>query len=333
MNNIHEITEPPLTLHPYLKPMWRYWNLGSYAYFKKSKTVGKAMLDPWVMTEEKANFEALKAKLSSSAAGRWVPEGNYVRLLKKQKSVYTDEIYHGEVVWETVMSDTPDEMNDHLLPIIEARGRVLINGLGLGCVLNCIRTQDSVTHVDVVEVSEDVLELVAPFFENDKRIEFHLGSCVDIKWPRGTRWNYAWHDIWSSISVNNLVDDNEAEHGISYARLHRMFGHRVDAQNSWAFERAQQVRTVNKIQEQMAEAWATEWNRKTQPERVEMMIKGTVNKETPEELWRQFLNTIGEEIKERMEVRAYREMTPDEAGVIIGDQTRWLAMKKVGMIT
>lgn len=329
MNNT---TEAPLTLHPRLHPFWRFWNLGSYAYFKKSKQIGDARLDPYPIDEQAAYLEALKAKLSAHRAGRWVPEGDYVRLLKKQKNVYHDELDHGEVIWQTVMSDTPDEMNDHILPILGARGRILVNGLGLGCVLNCMRMQKSVTHIDVVEISEDVLKLVSPFFENDDRIEFHLGSCVDIKWPRGTRWNYAWHDIWSSISTDNLTDDNEAEHGISYARLHRMFGTRVDAQDSWAFERARQMRIVHKLQKEMAEAWTTEWNRKTQPERLEMMIEATTQKEMPEEAWRMFLNTIGNEIRERMEVRSYREMTPDEAEPILEDKTKWVAMKKVGMI-
>jgi hypothetical protein len=324
--------EAPITLHPRLKPYWHFWNLGSYRYFQKPRQSGLAKLDPWIQDEHRASIEVLKARLSTSAGGRWVPEGHYVRLLKMQKNVYHDELNHDEMVWQTVMSDTPDEMNDHILPILGARGRILVNGLGLGCVLNCMRMNESVTHVDVVEVSEDVMNLIVPFYKADDRIHFHLGSCVDIKWPRNTRWNYAWHDIWSSISDNNLVDDNEAEHGISYARLHRMFGNRVDAQNSWAFERARMMRTVEKIQDEMAEAWTTEWNRKTQPERLEMMIEVTTGREMPTEVWRMFLNTVGEEVRERMEVRSYREMTVDEASAITHDYTHWKAMKKVGMI-
>ena len=327
--------EAPPTLHPYLKPLWRFWNLGSYKYFQKPRQSGDAKLDPWVMNKTAANIEYLKAQLSSSAGGRWVPEGGYVRLLKKQPNVYNDTIdgEPGEMIWQTVMSDTPDEMNDHIVPILGARGRILVNGLGLGCVLNCMRQEKSVTHIDVVETSEDVLKLVAPFYADDKRIEFHLGSCVDIKWPRRTRWNYAWHDIWSSISYENLTDDTEAEHGISYARLHRMFGGRVDAQHSWAFEHAKNMRTVNRLVDQIAEAWATEWNRKTHDERLEMMIEATCNRATPIEAWRHFLTTIGEDMHEAMDVRAYRNMDQSEARVLLEDNAKWTAMKKVGMLS
>src|SRR5689334_17996411 len=57
------------------------------------------------------------------ATGRGAPPGCYTRLT-----------HRGRVI----MSDTPDELRD-LAPVLHhARGQVLVNGLGLGCVVKSL---------------------------------------------------------------------------------------------------------------------------------------------------------------------------------------------------
>jgi hypothetical protein len=56
------------------------------------------------------------------------------------------------------------------------------------------------------------------------RLTIHHGDALTYKWPVGTRWTVAWHDIWDTICEDNLPDMN---------RLHRRFGRRVDWQGSW----------------------------------------------------------------------------------------------------
>jgi Spermidine synthase len=61
-----------------------------------------------------------------------------------------------------VMSDVPAEMRDHWSAVHHATGSVLINGLGLGMVLQACLEKPEVTDVTVIEFSADVIRLVAP---------------------------------------------------------------------------------------------------------------------------------------------------------------------------
>lgn len=130
---------------------------------------------------------------------------------------------------ELVMSDTRDELRDHYTAIYRAKGRVLINGLGLGCYLAVVLSKPEVTHVDVVELNPDVLALVAPHFTKDERVVFHQADAYvqARKWPPGTRWDCVWHDIWPT----KCSDDLEG-----HARLRRSYARRAEWQGSWAHE-------------------------------------------------------------------------------------------------
>lgn len=108
------------------------------------------------------------------------------------------------------MSDTDAEKGDHI-PAVAAMGiskaeRVLINGLGLGMVLAAALTYDHVKHVDVVEADERVIKLVGPHYQADPRVNIiHADAYEQVKaWPRGTRWDVAWSDIWPEISADNI---------------------------------------------------------------------------------------------------------------------------------
>lgn len=249
----------PENVYPELAHMWPHWNVGRLRKYRVEREVNSARLRPFVIDRDEAGFQRVRAAVNPKMQGRYVPEGRYVRLMVRQGH---EDATTGEptIGWQTVMSDTPDEMNDHADPLLHARGRVLIHGLGLGCVLNCIRNIPGVEKIDVVEVNEDVVNLVAPLHIEDKRVNIIADSCVDVRWPVGTHWDYVWHDIWSSIDSGNLTDDKEAEHHISYARLHRMFGHRCDRQASWGFELARRMRWIEQTAERYAQNWAHNFN-------------------------------------------------------------------------
>lgn len=148
------------------------------------------------------------------AMGRSVPYGTYTRLM-----------YEGS--WDNpMMSDTPSEICDHSEAIYKAKelgGDILINGLGLGCILKACLSFPNVTHIDVVEISPDIIKLVSPSY-NDPRITIHEADAYTVQWDKGKRWNVAWHDIWANICSDNLPE---------MARLHRKYGHKVKWQNSW----------------------------------------------------------------------------------------------------
>jgi len=125
------------------------------------------------------------------------------------------------------MSDTPDEIRDHSYPYWEAQrrgGRVLVNGLGLGMVVGALLKLENVEHIDVVELDPRIAEHVGQHYAGE-RCTIHVGNAYEMKWPVGTRWTVAWHDIWPDITGDNLPGMH---------RLHRMYGRRTDWQGSWA---------------------------------------------------------------------------------------------------
>lgn len=97
---------------------------------------------------------------------------------------------------EVVMEDSRRELSRHLPIWLCARGRVLITGLGLGCVVRGLLASPDVEHIDVVEIDRDILRVVGPEFANNPRVTLHQADALSIDWPAGTRWDCAWHDIW-----------------------------------------------------------------------------------------------------------------------------------------
>lgn len=143
----------------------------------------------------------------------------------------------GKDAWVPVMSDTPAEINEHGDAMDRAVGRVLVSGLGMGVLVSALLANPMVTHIDVVEIDPDVIDLTAPYYADEPRVTIHRGDAATIEWPADARWDYAWHDIWSNISDLNL-DEETAEHGIAYDTLFRKYDHRAMAQGAWAFPEA-----------------------------------------------------------------------------------------------
>lgn len=144
------------------------------------------------------------------------------------------------------MSDTTAERSDHLGAAweIERRGgRVLVGGLGLGCILRPAIFTPEVTHIDVVEIDPDVIGLVGPHYEklaaeHGKTITIHNDDLYEKKWPTGTHWNVAWFDIWADLCEDNLE---------SMGKLNRSYARRTDWKGCWGQEllKAQRRRTAN----------------------------------------------------------------------------------------
>lgn len=152
------------------------WEAGDW----KCETFEVAPADMWTQYDEFFRY------------GRWVPPGTYTRLL-----------HNGN----TIMSDTPDELEDHRRVVEEARGSVLIAGLGLGCVVKGLLSNPDVDSIDVVEI-DDTLITVMPkhaLWLQDPRVNLHHASI--FTWGHsGRRWDFAWFDIWPDISPEQLED-------------------------------------------------------------------------------------------------------------------------------
>lgn len=147
--------------------------------------------------------------ISMFKTGRGVPGGTYKKLVRS-----------GTVV----MSNTPDEIADFTHLLRKAHGHVLINGLGLGCLVKVLLEKPEVTKITVIELSKDVIKLVQPHF-NDPRLEIINADAFEYKAPPGTKYDLVWHDIWDYITADNLPE---------MTKLHRKYGHRTKCQDSWA---------------------------------------------------------------------------------------------------
>lgn len=179
-----------------------------------------------------------KQMTSMMDSGRYVPEGWYTGLFRKSSN-FND-------TWEVIMSDTPDELWDMVDPIREATGRVLIAGLGLGVVLNGVLMNPAVTHVDVIELSEDVLALVKTHYEQKYpgKITFIQANILEWIPPKDAHWNYAWFDIWDGLCTDNLPE---------MGMLHRRYCKKADVRGSWGRELLQSRRRQERAQEKMYE--------------------------------------------------------------------------------
>ncbi len=122
-----------------------------------------------------------------------------------------------------VMSDTPAEMRDHRRAVLMAKRSCLLNGLGIGLVLKNILLKPDVTDVTVVEISQDLIDIVAPHY-SDPRVIFVCADALEYQPPKGKKFQMVWHDIWDNICSDNLHD---------MKKLHRKYGCKTDWQDSW----------------------------------------------------------------------------------------------------
>ena len=144
--------------------------------------------------------------------GRPVPPGIYTRLMKKG-------------AFDPIMSDTPAEISDHFSFIRNATGKCLLNGLGLGMVLKALLGKPEVTHIDVVEIEQDIINLAWPVYQDGERVTLYHADAFTIQWPKDKYWDCAWHDIWPSLCTDNLPE---------IAKLKHKYAHRVKYQKAWA---------------------------------------------------------------------------------------------------
>jgi len=199
----------------------------TYMTYKVSVPEGSS--GPWkierfTVDKKESDFASLRAMISGSGFGRGgLPPGTYTRLLRGQT---------------IVMSDTPDEIRDHYALFRAAQGEVLLNGLGLGVALNgCLSKvladdgtsagrEMAVEHLTVIEKSQDVINLVGPYYEDKfgDRLTIIHADALEWRAQKGKRYDVVWHDIWDDICADNLEE---------MSKLHRKYGRRCEWQASW----------------------------------------------------------------------------------------------------
>lgn len=176
---------------------------------------GNAVIEHFTVTQEDA-AKTRRRFVATRSMGEWpVEAGTYARLL-----------LDGEVM----MSDTPMERATNREVVEQARGRVLIAGLGIGLILKPILRKKQVRHVTVVELSQDVIDLVGPHFM-DRKLDIVQGDIFTWIGPRiGTKsvdrsaaFDTIYFDIWPDINQANLRQ---------MTQLRRLYKPRL-ADNGW----------------------------------------------------------------------------------------------------
>lgn len=176
---------------------------------------GKYKVETFKVSKKDERFQKMRI---FSNRGRYVPVGSYKRLIRDET---------------IIMSNTPDEIKDFMRFVHEAKGLILINGLGLGVLLKAILLKKEVKEITVIEKSKDVIKLIAPTYLKDKRVNIINADCFEWIPPKGKKYDCVWHDIWDNICEDNLIE---------MSKLHRKFGRKTFYQDSWCKYECQRIK-------------------------------------------------------------------------------------------
>lgn len=192
--------------------LYREWRVAPWL---PTGTAGPWTIERFTVSQAASARDRVMAAIHGSA--RYCPAGTYTRLMDS-RTLFPDPI----------MSDTDDEVRDHLAPYLTAHGSVLIHGLGLGMFASMCLRKAGVTDVTVVEKDAAVIGLVFPHLNAlTRRAKLTVIHDDAFTWqpPKGARWNVVWHDVWSTLCGDNLPQMHQ---------LHRRFARRADWQGSWS---------------------------------------------------------------------------------------------------
>lgn len=136
--------------------------------------------------------------------GYFSEEFNYFAVIQK------DDIW---------MSVIPHEINTMKEAIKEAKGDVVVLGLGLGYYLYHIHLKDEVKHIRVIEKDKDVIEMfkehLLPQFEYPEKIEIIQGDAIEYI-GKGKEPNFVFADLWHNVGDGEklylLLKAKEREH-------------------------------------------------------------------------------------------------------------------------
>lgn len=177
---------------------------------------GKWTIDEITVSKEEADRDNLRNKIKRT---EWlnVKPGTYKRL-RRGKTV--------------VMSNTPMETLTCMPVWTSGTGRVLVNGLGMGMIIEALLAKPDVRSIKVIELDDELIDLVQPHFQHaidSKRLEIVHHDAYTYKLRPDDIYDYAWHDIWDDISADNLKD---------MARLTAKWRTRAKKQGVWSQEQA-----------------------------------------------------------------------------------------------
>ncbi len=191
-----------------------------YLHVMRADTIPTGESGCWTVAKQVLKQDAVTTPPGARRT-ETIPAGRYTQLWKTQ---YDIAPYHSG---ELVMNDLAYELKKHLGFVMRARGRVLVTGLGLGCVVRGLLVNPLVRRVVVIEKSSDVIRLVMPHMPPG----FKLVQDDAVSWCNRTRRHFdcAWHDLHTFEGEPHL----QLVHGELIKAMHG----RVKFQGAWEFPR------------------------------------------------------------------------------------------------
>lgn len=171
-------------------------------------------------------IEKTTYKIPVQTVKGWLPLGTYTHLFHTSLGRL-----HLSPPGEVVMEDTPFELIKHLDFMMRAHGRVLVTGLGLGCVVRGLLANEQVSHITCIERSADVLSLVQPYMPTD-RLTIIQADALEWTEKNTAVFDCAWHDVWTNREEGEPHLD--AWHMRLLINCHKFV---AGWQGAWAFNR------------------------------------------------------------------------------------------------
>lgn len=162
--------------------------------FTESKSLGGAYLKKFEITPEVSQALVLSALLNSDPLQQCAP-GKYVKL-------YVDG--------ELVMSDTDMEKISNTELVYNAHGDVMLAGLGIGLLLHNLKPKvidGTVRSITVYEQSQDVIDLVSPYYSDIPNLRIIQQDILEYKPPREEKYDTICFDIWPTIDYENNLPE------------------------------------------------------------------------------------------------------------------------------
>jgi len=123
---------------------------------------------------------------------------------------------------EIMMSDTEMERRTNIHFLWEAKGDVLIGGLGLGMTLLAVQAKEEVNSITVIEIHQEIIDLVVPQLPLNGKVSVICGDIFEWYPPQGVKYDTIYFDVWSDVCGDNYED---------MKKLHRRFARRLNREN------------------------------------------------------------------------------------------------------
>lgn len=149
---------------------------------------GPWSIETFTLDEDQAMRGNLLAMVNSMSFLHLTKPGTYTKLTHKERGV--------------VMSNTPMEVRTNMEFIETARGKVAINGLGLGMVVMALLNKPEVESITVFELDPHIIAMVGDYFlmNHADRVKIKQADALTSQPGPKEFYDVVWHDIWDDIS-------------------------------------------------------------------------------------------------------------------------------------